>query len=904
MRGCIRLLLWAGLACGAKALAQGPLDHAFLYQGELIAAGVPATGQYDVRFRLFADPGSALPIGPTLCVNDLSVAGGRFSVRLDFGAQFGASRRYIEVSVREDTGLGCGDAAGFITLSPRQEVMATPQAGHALGAEDAAKLNGQAATFYTNATNLTSGNLPNARLSGTYTSRVNLTNTTNTFAGSGAGLMDLNATNIVTGTLADARLSTNIARLDQNAAFSGRPDFGGGVPGVSAPFTVTSAMVVTNLNADLLDGLSASAFAAAAHTHNAADIIGGTLADARLSTNIPRLNQNGVFTGRPAFNGGVTGTTPPFTVTSATVVTNLNADLLDGLSASAFAAATHTHSAADIIEGTLADARLGGNIARLDQNGAFSGRPAFNGGITGVSPPFTVTSATVVTNLNADLLDGLSSAAFAAAAHTHSAAQITSGTLADARLSGNIPRLDSASTRFFGSMRIGSDNPAAVTRLFVEGSGEVGDPQWAGSPPLAVFESSGNAEVALVSFASQPRSITFRSEEDVGYGAITFKDADGLTLQGGWGSAPLRLSPQGILHFSSATLTGTHTLLTARKGGVLDQFSLRATHSAIDDGASNNLSLFSFGLPSRPVMSWRGNGQVGIGTASPEALLDISNAGATNGVALLSFAEDDSPDFIFTSGFAGTGAGGNYVAFTTTWGANPMTWVGNGRVGIGTTSPLYPLHVRATDAILGIESDTSRDSWAYFREGGAVRAAVGYVKSSAARQGLNFQTGGQDRLTITDAGELRVPATARFLSVAPCAFQAENRLIIRSTIIFHASILSGESGFASAPVQLPAGATVRRVVAWCSDDSASQNLRIGLYRNRLTDPNSVIETLASISSSGSSGSQTLTDNTIANATIDTENYIYFLDLDWNKPGDGSIFFYGARIEYDATLVVP
>lgn len=828
MRGCIRLLLWAGLACSAKALAQGPLDHAFLYQGELNAAGVPASGLYDVRFRLFADPASALPIGPTLCVNDLSVAGGRFSVRLDFGAQFGASRRYIEVSVREDTGLGCGDAAGFITLSPRQEVMATPQAGHALGAEDAAKLNGQTATFYTNATNLTSGNLPNARLSGTYTSRVNLTNTTNTLAGSGAGLTDLNAANIVTGTLADARLSTNIARLDQNAAFSGRPDFGGGVPGVSAPFTVTSAIVVTNLNADLLDGLSASAFAAAAHTHSAADIIGGTLADARLSTNIPRLNQNGDFTGRPAFNGGVTGTTPPFTVTSATVVTNLNADLLDGLSSAAFAAATHTHSAA----------------------------------------------------------------------------QITSGTLADARLSGNIPRLDSASTTFFGSMRIGSDNPAAVTRLLVEGSGEVGDPQWAGSPPLAVFESSGNAEVALVSFAGQPRSITFRSEEDVGYGAITFKDADGLTLQGGWGSAPLRLSPQGILHFSSATLTGTHTLLTARKGGVLDQFSLRATHSAIDDGASNNLSLFSFGLPSRPVMSWRGNGQVGIGTASPEALLDVSNAGATNGVALLSFAEDDSPDFIFTSGFAGTGAGGNYVAFTTTWGANPMTWVGNGRVGIGTTSPLYPLHVRATDAILGIESDTSRDSWAYFREGGAVRAAVGYVKTSAARQGLNFQTGGQDRLTITDAGELRVPATARFLSVAPCAFQAENRLIIRSTIIFHASILSGESGFASAPVQLPAGATVRRVIAWCSDDSASQNLSIGLYRNRLNDPNSVIETLASMSSSGSSGNQTLTDNTIANATIDTENYIYFLDLDWNKPGDGSIFFYGARIEYDATLVVP
>jgi hypothetical protein len=36
------------------------------------------------------------------------------------------------------------------------------------------------------------------------------------------------------------------------------------------------------------------------------------------------------FTGIPAFNGGVSGTSAPFTVDSTTVVTNLNADLLDG----------------------------------------------------------------------------------------------------------------------------------------------------------------------------------------------------------------------------------------------------------------------------------------------------------------------------------------------------------------------------------------------------------------------------------------------------------------------------------------------------------------------------------------------------------------------------------------------
>src|SRR5574343_707039 len=44
------------------------------------------------------------------------------------------------------------------------------------------------------------------------------------------------------------------------------------------------------------------------------------------------LGVNAVFTGRPAFNGGTSGSTPPFTVDSQYLVTNLNADLLEGYS--------------------------------------------------------------------------------------------------------------------------------------------------------------------------------------------------------------------------------------------------------------------------------------------------------------------------------------------------------------------------------------------------------------------------------------------------------------------------------------------------------------------------------------------------------------------------------------------
>lgn len=56
------------------------------------------------------------------------------------------------------------------------------------------------------------------------------------------------------------------------------------------------------------------------------------------------LNQNETVTGRPSFNGGTSGSTPPFYVDSNYRISNLNADYLDGYHASSFSLTSHTHS--------------------------------------------------------------------------------------------------------------------------------------------------------------------------------------------------------------------------------------------------------------------------------------------------------------------------------------------------------------------------------------------------------------------------------------------------------------------------------------------------------------------------------------------------------------------------------
>ncbi len=215
------IILAPFLVFSAAATAQ-PLSTEFTYQGELRNGASLATGLHDFRFRLYDSLAGGTPQGQVLCADNVSVTNGRFSILLDFGAQFAGQKRFLEIQTRADTGLDCSNVGGFVLLFPRQELTAAPNAAFALAAAsstNATQLGGQPPSHYTSAANLT-GALPGVSLSGSYPAAVNITNPANTFAGSGAGLINLNAAAISSGTLADARLSGNIPRLNAANIFS------------------------------------------------------------------------------------------------------------------------------------------------------------------------------------------------------------------------------------------------------------------------------------------------------------------------------------------------------------------------------------------------------------------------------------------------------------------------------------------------------------------------------------------------------------------------------------------------------------------------------------------------------------------------------------------------------------
>jgi len=107
----------------STALAQGT---AFTYQGRLNDGTNPANGVYDFTFLLFGASSGGGPVAGPITNSGTAVSNGLFIVTLDFGDQFSGANRWLEIGVRSNGG------GNFDTQVPRQRVLPSPYAIHAL----------------------------------------------------------------------------------------------------------------------------------------------------------------------------------------------------------------------------------------------------------------------------------------------------------------------------------------------------------------------------------------------------------------------------------------------------------------------------------------------------------------------------------------------------------------------------------------------------------------------------------------------------------------------------------------------------------------------------------------------------------------------------------------------------
>jgi hypothetical protein len=110
----------------------------------------------------------------------------------------------------------------------------------------------------------------------------------------------------------------------------------------------------TGLDADLLDGSHATAFATAAHTHGASTLTDNAVTNAKLADMV----QNRIKGRVTASTGDPEDLTVAQLVTLLNAGSALNADTLDGSHAAAFAAAVHTHGTTGITDNAITNAKL------------------------------------------------------------------------------------------------------------------------------------------------------------------------------------------------------------------------------------------------------------------------------------------------------------------------------------------------------------------------------------------------------------------------------------------------------------------------------------------------------------------------------------------------------------------
>ncbi len=98
------------------------------YQGKLTSAGGAANGPHDMRFTIYGQAGGGVALSSTVCIDDVDVIDGLFTVTLPLSIPTTTTGMYLDVQVRADVGNGCEDPSGFETLVPRQPITGAPVA--------------------------------------------------------------------------------------------------------------------------------------------------------------------------------------------------------------------------------------------------------------------------------------------------------------------------------------------------------------------------------------------------------------------------------------------------------------------------------------------------------------------------------------------------------------------------------------------------------------------------------------------------------------------------------------------------------------------------------------------------------------------------------------------------------
>lgn len=153
------------------------------------------------------------------------------------------------------------------------------------------------------------------------------------------------------------------------------------------------------------------------------------------------------------------------------------------------------------------------------------------------------------------------------------------------------------------------------------------------------------------------------------------------------------------------------------------------------------------------------NASITIGGTTPQGRVSIQNVGGNDTTNLLSFDESTASEFYFESGFAGAGSTGNHLKLKTAWGELPMSWRGDGKVGINTVAPIGTLTVEGDGTGTSGAAITARNlntgaSIALTAETAGTDATVVFSNTGSGDIVRGFNGGGSPVFSVQHSGKM------------------------------------------------------------------------------------------------------------------------------------------------------